>query len=40
MPSLDLSLRMGMIRRASNVAHGFVFDVFEELTGDVAGAII
>ena len=40
MPSLDLALCLRMIGRAACVRHAFVFQIFSEISGDIARAII
>ena len=39
-PTLDLALRLGMERRAANMAHALGFDVFRQLASDVARAVV
>ena len=40
MPTLDLALSLGVIRRTAGVLHAFVLQPFSQLCRDVAGAVI
>ena len=40
MPSLDLALSLGVIRRTAGVFHAFVLQPFSQLSRDIAGAVI
>ena len=39
-PALDLALGLGMHRRAANVLHALVFEVFGQIAGDVGRAVV
>ena len=39
-PALDLALSLRMHRRAANVFHGLVFEIFGQITRDVGRAIV
>lgn len=40
MPTLDLALRLRVIRRAACVRHAFVFQIVSQIPGDIAWAVV
>ena len=40
LPTLDLALSLGMIRRTARVLHAFVLQPFRQFAQDVAGTVV
>ena len=40
MPTFDLALSLGMIRRTARVLHAFVLQPFRQFAQDVAGTVV
>ena len=40
MPALDLALGLGMIRRSAHMFHSAIVELFGQIAGYVAGAIV